>query len=71
MVDIEKITEYTFVYRPFNKDFPIHSVAVTIRARSRKEAELINLANNYKFFNEDCTIIVMEVADGFRTISGT
>jgi len=39
---------------------------VFIKAETRKEAELIALANNYKFFGESYTVKVSEVLHGFK-----
>jgi hypothetical protein len=57
---IDKILEFRFTYRPFDKTFPIRSIDIYIRAKTRKEAEIINIENNYKFFNQDCSVEVAE-----------
>lgn len=62
----EEISAFEFTYRPFDRNFPIRSMTVLIYARDRKEAELINLANNYKFFEQDSTCDVKEFGGGYR-----
>lgn len=57
---IEEISEFTFTYTPFDNTFPIRHCIIKIRAKSRKDAELIALANNYLFFDQDCTVVVHE-----------
>ena len=65
---IEKITAFEFVCRPFDDSFPIRSCVLTIYARDRKEAELIKLSNDHKFFDQDLTVSVREVGDGYRQV---
>jgi len=63
---MEEITAYIFTYTPWDRNFPIRSCEITIYAKSRKEAELIAIANNYKFFEQDCTCSVVEKPGGYR-----
>lgn len=65
---VEEFTAYVFTYKPFDSNFPIRSVEVTIYAKTRKEAELIALDNNYKFFDQDATCSVTEFVGGYRRI---
>lgn len=66
---IEEITAYIFTYIPWDRDFPIKSCDIVIYARSRREAELIALENNYKFFDQDCNIVVIEKSGGYRQVN--
>lgn len=68
MSKVEEITAYAFTYTPFDKDFPIRSCEIVIYAKTRKEAELIALANNYKFFDQSCTVTVKEFGGGYRQV---
>ena len=63
---MNEIIEYEFKYIPFNKNFPIKSCKIIINAKTRKEAELIALDMNWKFFDEDCFIIVRELLKGYE-----
>ncbi len=63
---IESIKLFRFIYRPFDAKFPIYCAELIIAANSRKEAELIALDNNYKFFDQDCTVTVSEIMEGYR-----
>lgn len=65
---IEEIQEFSFIYRPFDNSFPINECIVIIRAKNRKEAELIALDYKHKFFNLDCTCEVKEGYRGYRKI---
>lgn len=65
---IEEISAFEFTYKPFDGGFPIRSCTIVIYAKTRKEAELIALANNWKFFNQDCTCSVTEKSGGYRKI---
>ncbi len=65
---IEEITAYEFTYRPFDNSFPIRSCTIVIYAKTRKEAELTALANNWKFFSQDCTCVVVEKPGGYRNV---
>jgi hypothetical protein len=65
---IEEVAAFEFTYRPFDSRFPIRSCVMTIYAKDRKEAELIALTNNYKFFNESCTCSVREFSGGYRQV---
>lgn len=66
---IEEVTAFEFVYRPFDSSYPIRSMVATIYAKTRKEAELIALDNNWKFFNQDTTVVVRELGSGYRQIT--
>jgi hypothetical protein len=63
---LEQVQEYIFRYIPFNKDFPIAIIDVTIVAKNRKEAELIALDHKHKFFDQDCICTVKEGLVGYR-----
>lgn len=66
---IEPIKLFTFIYVPFDSNFPIRSCTIEIAAKDRKEAELIAIANNYKFFDQDATCAVTESGIGYRRIT--
>lgn len=65
-MEIEEITAYEFTYRPFDTSYPIRSCVITIYAKTRKEAELIAMTYNYKFFEQDCSCSVQEYPGGYR-----
>ncbi len=65
---IEEITCYEFTYTPFDRSFPIRSCKLTIYAKDRKEAELIAMDKGWKFFEQDCTVSVVEAMHGYRQV---
>lgn len=66
---IEEIRGYEFICRPFDVSFPIRSMIVTIYAKSRKEAELIKLNYDYKFFEQDMFVTVNELPlQGYKQV---
>ena len=66
---IEEITRFAFHYKPWDRTSKIRMVTVYIDARNRKEAELINIENSYKFFDLDCTVEVQELFDGYKQMA--
>jgi len=64
------ITLYRFTYTPLGKS-PIRSIDVFIEAESRKEAELIALDHSYRFFDQDNTVKVEKILEGFKEFSGS
>jgi hypothetical protein len=60
MSDIEEIKAFSFMYVPFDRTCPIRSCELIIYAKDRKEAELLALDNNWKFFNLDHSVVVTE-----------
>jgi hypothetical protein len=65
---IEEIKAFEFTYIPFNQNFPISKCVFTIVAKNRKEAELIALSNDYKFCDQDHTVSVKEILQGYREV---
>lgn len=65
---IESIKAYKFTYTPFNRDYPIRSCELIIYAKTRKEAELIALDEGWKFFDQDCSVVVETIIEGYRKI---
>lgn len=65
-MEIEEISAYSFFYKPFDNSFPIKSCEIIIYAKNRKEAELIALRYNWKFFDESATVVVTEKGLGYR-----
>lgn len=63
---MKEIKLFKFSYIPWNKEYPINNIDIYIVAENRKEAELINLQYNYKFFEQDCHVIVTEELQGYK-----
>ena len=62
---IKSITLFKFSYTPWEKG-PIRSMDVFIAAETRKDAELIALSNNHKFFDQSTTVEVSEILKGYK-----
>jgi hypothetical protein len=66
---IEEITAFEFTYTPWDNKFPIKQAVLTIVAKDRKEAELIALENDHKFFDQDNHVRVKEILQGYRQLN--
>lgn len=60
-----EVTEFKFVYIPWDKNFPVKRCELSIIAKDRKEAELLAMEHGWKFFEQDCTCEVSEGLKGY------
>lgn len=68
-MSVEQISAFEFTCTPWDRNCPIKQMVIIIYAKDRKEAELIKLNNDYKFFNQDLTISVRELGmSGYRRL---
>jgi hypothetical protein len=65
-VSVDKLIVFEFTYTCWHREFPIRSCTMVIYAKDRKEAELIALGNNYKFFDQDLFVHVTEVTEVYQ-----
>jgi hypothetical protein len=65
---IEEYNEYKFIYYPWDREFPIKRCELIIFAKDRKEAELLALNNNWKFFDQDQHVKVEEGLVDYRQV---
>ncbi len=65
---MKEIKLFKFTYIPWDKNYPIKSIDLFIVAEDKKEAEMIALSNNYKFFEQDCNVIITEELQGYKQI---
>lgn len=68
---IEEISAFVFYCTPtfprgIGSDKPIRSMEIIIYAKDREEADMIFNHQAYKFFEQDLTISVRVMAQGYR-----
>jgi len=66
-MQIENITAFEYCSKPMG-DFPIRHCTMIIYAHNKDEADAIFHSHAHQYFEQDLTLMVREIAEGYRQI---